>query len=218
MTISAILFSLVAYVMGSIPFSYLAGRLLKGIDLRQHGSGNLGATNTYRTLGLWPAFAVGILDALKGFLPVYFFPALVLSGRGGQDLTLILGTDPGMVLMLFIGLASIAGHVWTVFLGFRGGKGVTTAFGAFLAIAPLATSAALAVWLVVLGLGRKVSVASLSAAVCYPLFLFAMRDNLLESELLLLLCAVIVSLLVVYTHRSNIARLLRGEEKDINER
>jgi glycerol-3-phosphate acyltransferase PlsY len=105
-----------------------------------------------------------------------------------------------------------------VFLGFRGGKGVTTAFGAFLAIAPAATSTALAIWIVVLALGKKVSVASLSAAIVYPLLLLFMREHLLTSELLLFLFSIITSLLVVFTHRANIARLMRGEEKNVRQK
>ena len=220
MILFVLLFAGISYLLGSIPFSYLAGRILKGVDLRQHGSGNLGATNTYRMLGFWPAFIVGLLDAAKGFLPVHFFPALVLAGAHlyGQNHSLVMGTKLEMVLMIAMALASIAGHVWTLFLGFRGGKGVTTAFGAFVAIAPLATSAALLVWIIVLALGRKVSMASLSAAVAYPIFLLLLKKDLLKSELLLFCFSLVVCALVVYTHRANIARLIRGEEKDIKER
>jgi glycerol-3-phosphate acyltransferase PlsY len=213
-----ILFAAIAYVMGSIPFSFIAGKLLRGIDLREHGSGNLGATNTYRMLGLGPALGVGVLDAVKGFIPVLLFPGLVASLQREQGLTAVFGTDPDMVLELVFALSAIAGHIWTLFLGFRGGKGVTTAFGAFLAIAPVATLVSLASWGLVLLLSRTVSIASITTAVLFPIYLLIFRQEVFSTERLLLLVSLAVSGLVVYTHRSNIVRILRGEEKKIKER
>jgi glycerol-3-phosphate acyltransferase PlsY len=210
-----LIFALVSYVLGSIPFSYIAGRLLKGIDLREHGSGNLGATNTYRLLGIRIALTVGILDALKGFIPVILFPGLVLSLSRSLPPPMIIGTETVLILKIFFGLCGISGHIWTLFLGFKGGKGVTTAFGVFMAIAPFATLASLLTWALVLHLSKTVSVSSIATAVLFPIFLLLFRNKLLESELLLFIFSLTVSALVIYTHRSNIARLLKGEEKKI---
>jgi glycerol-3-phosphate acyltransferase PlsY len=210
------LFALVSYVMGSIPFSFLAGKLFKGIDLREHGSGNLGATNTYRMLGFGAAFVVGILDALKAFLPVLLFPGLILSLSGAPVPEIIAGTRIQIIIKMILGVCVISGHIWTIFMRFKGGKGVTTAFGVFLAIAPLATATSLAIWILVLYFTRRVSLASIASAVLFPLFLVFLRKNLFDSELILFIFSLMVTVLVIFTHRSNISRLLRGEEKKID--
>ena len=126
-----ILLLLLAYLFGSIPFGYLAGRA-RGIDLRQEGSGNLGATNVYRVLGARMALPVIVLDVLKGFLPVSLFP--LWDGRAWP------------LLPELYGLAAIAGHIWPVFLRFRGGKGVATAGGVMLGLAPVAMLVAFLAW------------------------------------------------------------------------
>ncbi|MFQ6103374.1 MAG: glycerol-3-phosphate 1-O-acyltransferase PlsY [Candidatus Glassbacteria bacterium] len=210
-------FALLCYLLGSIPFSYLAGKLLKGIDLREHGSGNLGATNTYRMLGFKTALVVGILDALKGFSPVLLLPGLIISISNADVPEIVVGTHTIIVIRIILGMAVISGHVWTAFLGFKGGKGVTTAFGVFLAIAPIATAASLIVWMTILHFFSKVSVASMITAILFPAFLYLFRENLVESEKLLFFFSLAVALLVIFTHRSNILRLMRGEEKDIKE-
>jgi glycerol-3-phosphate acyltransferase PlsY len=214
--LSTVLFAFVSYLLGSIPFSYLAGKLFKGIDLREHGSGNLGATNTYRMLGLGAALLVGILDALKAYLPVLFFPGLILSYSQTPATEIIFGTKISIVIKMILGVCAISGHVWTLFLGFKGGKGVTTAFGVFLAITPLATAISLGVWILVLSITRRVSLASITTAILFPLFLVLLRKNLFDSEMILFIFSLIVTVLVIFTHRSNISRLLRGEEKKIN--
>jgi glycerol-3-phosphate acyltransferase PlsY len=211
-----VLFALLSYILGSIPFSYLAGKIIKGIDLRQYGSGNLGATNTYRMLGFGAALTVGILDAVKALFPVLLFPGLIFELSGTTGPADLAGTETIIVVKMIIGLCAIAGHIWTVFLGFRGGKGVTTAFGVFLGIAPVATAFALLVWIVILSVSKKVSLASVSAAVLYPIFLLVFREGLLESEMILFLFSLIIAILVVYTHKSNLLRLFRGEEKNIS--
>ncbi len=215
MTLFLLSFGVASYLLGSIPFSYLAGKLLSGIDLREHGSGNLGATNTYRILGFRVALTVGILDTVKGFLPVLLFPNLSLSLSHTQIPPTLLGTDTLIVIKMFFGFCAIAGHLWTVFLGFRGGKGVTTAFGVFLAIAPLASSTSFATWIAVLWLTETVSVASITTAALFPVYLYLFRGDILGTELLLFIFAIVIAVLVIIRHRSNIARLLKGEEKHI---
>lgn len=186
----------IAYLLGSIPFAYLAGRA-RGVDLRQHGSGNLGATNAVRVLGLGTGIMVYVLDTLKGFLPVYLLAPLLIVAR--PDLWAIA-----------IGVAAIAGHVRPVYLGFhKGGKGVATAGGVFLALAPLATAAGLAVWALIFLPTGYVSLASIVTAVLFPFAVLATGSPVRSA---LFVVAVIVAAFVVWTHRANIARLRRGEE------
>jgi glycerol-3-phosphate acyltransferase PlsY len=182
-----------AYLLGSVPSSYLAGRWARGIDLREHGSGNLGATNSFRVLGARVAAPVMVADVLKGFLPVLLFPRW--DGRGVLGWTLAYGA------------AAILGHVFSLYMRFRGGKGVATATGVFLALAPKAVLPAVAVWLVVLWLSRMVSLASITAAVALVVAL-----ALTEVRLPVLALGVAVAIFVLYAHRSNIRRILRGEE------
>jgi glycerol-3-phosphate acyltransferase PlsY len=186
----------IAYLLGSVPFAYLAGRA-RGVDLRQHGSGNLGATNAVRVLGTTTGVVVYLLDTLKGFLPVFLLVPLLVGTR--LDLWAIA-----------IGVAAIAGHVRPVYLGFqKGGKGVATAGGVFLALAPLATAVGLAVWVLTFLPTGYVSLASIVTAVLFP---FALLATGTPARSALFVVAVIVALFVVGTHRANIGRLRRGEE------
>jgi glycerol-3-phosphate acyltransferase PlsY len=185
-----------AYLMGSIPTAYLAGKLTRGIDLREHGSGNLGATNVYRVLGPRIAVLVLLVDASKGAIPVLVFPGLTNSPR--PDLWAI-----------GYAVAAIAGHVRSVFLLWRGGgKGVATAAGAFLALAPIPSLVALAIFIVVLLAWGYVSLGSLTAAVALPLVI-GLRDGPRSP---LFAVSALVAAFVFWTHRANIARLRRGEE------
>jgi glycerol-3-phosphate acyltransferase PlsY len=183
---------LAAYLLGSIPTSYLVGRL-HGLDLREHGSGNLGGTNAYRVMGLKAAAPVVLVDVTKGFVPAYFFP--------GWD-----GTPLGQLALAY-GLAAIAGHVWSVFVGFRGGKGVATGAGVLIALAPTSALIALLVWIGVVAITRYVSVASLAAATLVPIAAW-LTD---EAGSTVVFCSGI-ALFVWWTHRENLKRLLHGEE------
>jgi acyl phosphate:glycerol-3-phosphate acyltransferase len=186
----------IAYIAGSIPSAYLAGKW-RGIDLRQHGSGNLGATNVVRVLGIRIGALVFIVDTLKGFLPVFFLPAL--TGAAQPEL-----------ISLAVGGAAIIGHVRPVFLlGQKGGKGVATAGGVFLGVAWLPAIIAFAVWIVVFATSRYVSVASLSAALALPFAFFFSGVPLSDP---VFIASIIVALFVFFTHRANIGRLRRGEE------
>lgn len=191
MTVSLLVVA--AYLLGSIPSSYLAGRWTRGIDLREHGSGNLGATNTFRVLGARVAAPVMVFDVLKGFAPT----ALFVQWDGHQAWTWALA----------YGAAAILGHVFSVYMRFRGGKGVATAAGVFLALSPAAVGPALGVWLVVLAGSRMVSLASIAAALTLIGALLVLEDR---PPVLLLGLAVAV--FVIYAHRANIGRILRGEE------
>jgi glycerol-3-phosphate acyltransferase PlsY len=188
------LFVLLAYLWGAIPASYIAGRLARGIDLREHGSGNLGATNTFRVLGAKVAAPVMAFDVSKGFFPVFLF-------------TRWDGSDDWRWGLLY-GAAAIVGHVFPVYVGFKGGKGVGTSAGVLLALAPLAVGVGLLVWLVVLRFTRMVSAGSLAAAVTVGLFL--LLDSRVRSEVRILGGA--VALFVIFAHRSNIGRIMQGTE------
>ena len=187
---------LVAYVLGSIPAAYVAGRVVKGIDLRQHGSGNLGATNVYRLLGAKVAAVVLLFDAAKGALPVLFLPRLLPSANP-------------LAWSIAYGVAAIAGHVRPVFLlGKGGGKGGATAAGVFAALAPLPVLATTVVFALVLWASGYVSLASLTAAAVLPVGVLA----LLGHRSPVFVVSLLVGIFVFWTHRANIGRLRRGEE------
>jgi acyl phosphate:glycerol-3-phosphate acyltransferase len=185
-----------SYLIGSIPAAYLAGKLLRGIDLREHGSGNLGATNVYRVLGTRPAVAVLVADVLKGAIPVLVFPGVTDAGR------------PDLWAIAYA-VAAIAGHVRSVFLLMRGGgKGVATAAGAFMSLAPLPSLIALGIFVIVLFVWGYVSLGSLSAATALPIVI-AVREGVHSP---LFAVSAIVAAFVFWTHRANIARLRNGDE------
>ena len=187
-----------AYVLGSTPFSYFAGRLLQGIDLREHGSGNLGATNVYRILGATAAVAVLLLDAAKGAVPVLYFPAL--AGVDGAD---------GVWWPVAFGVTAIVGHVRPYGGLFRGGgKGVATASGVFAALAPIPFAASLLTFLGVVAVTRYVSLGSMLGAAALAATVVIREGPLAPMSLV----AVAMGTFVVWTHRANIGRLRRGEE------
>ena len=185
-----------SYLIGSIPAAYLAGKLTRGIDLREHGSGNLGATNVHRVLGPRIALVVLLVDALKGAIPVLVFPGLTATNR------------PDLWAIAYA-VAAIAGHVRSVFLLWRGGgKGVATAAGAFMSLAPLPSLVALGIFIIALFAWGYVSLGSLSAATVLPV-LIAWREGI-DSPLFAV--SAVVAAFVFWTHRANIGRLRRGEE------
>ena len=198
----------IAYLSGSIPFAYLAGRLRKGIDLRQHGSGNLGATNVYRLLGWRIALVVLLLDAAKGAVPVLLLPHVMGVGEGSSS-------EYAWAWPIAYGVAAIAGHVRSVFLLWKGGgKGVATAAGVFFALALTPMVAAAVVWLGVVFASGYVSLASICAALALPVAIALVQG--VDSPLLYV--SLVVAFFVVWTHRTNIGRLRRGEEHRFGKR
>lgn len=192
-----------AYLLGSIPTSVWLGRAIKGLDLREFGSGNAGATNAFRVLGKGIGFAVLLLDMTKGFLAVNL--ALLQHATGP-------GTESWMILKIGLGTVAVVGHIFPVFAEFRGGKGVATITGVALAIHPYAALAAMGVYLLVFLLTRISALGSLLAVLTYPAWIFLVfRSDYLSIRIFSL--AVLV--LVLITHRSNISRLVRGEEKSL---
>ncbi len=184
-----------AYVIGATPFGFIAGKM-KGIDIRQHGSGNIGATNVLRTLGKPIGITVLVMDILKGLLPVVFAQSL---------------SDNSLVHVV-TAIATILGHNYTFWLGFKGGKGIATTGGAVLPIMPFAIVAAVIVWIITVKTTRYVSVASIAAAITIPLIITirGLIQNNLDAVVLGL--GLFVCILAIWKHRSNIGRLRRGEE------
>ena len=188
-----------SYLLGSIPTSYLTVRLLKGQDLRTLGSGNLGATNLFRVLGWKYAIPVGLFDMMKGAVPV-----LVFAPRAG-------GTDMAAMLL---GLAAIAGHVFSVFVGFKGGKGVATGAGVVLGLAPWAFLTALALWAIVVKTTGYVSLGSIVASGTLPLAVYILHPE--RRPLLWVFGGLAAAILLL--HRANIRRLLAGTENRFGRR
>lgn len=199
MIIGAIAWLVLSYLLGAIPTSYLAGRLFKGIDLREHGSRNLGATNVYRVLGWKYAIPVGLVDVAKGAGPVW------LAGAWGPDIPLF---------PLYCGVAAVVGHVFSVFVGMSGGKGVATASGVVLALAPKALLVALVLWALLVWLTGYVSLGSVVSAALFPFaayFLEGARGGVLIVEAAL-------AAFLVWKHRANLQRLMRGTENRFGRR
>jgi acyl phosphate:glycerol-3-phosphate acyltransferase len=183
-----------SYLLGAVPTSYLAARLFRGIDLREHGSRNLGATNLYRVLGWRYAVPVGLLDAAKGLVPVLVFAPRVSS----SDL-----------FALICGLVAVVGHVFSVFVGFKGGKGVATAAGVMLGLTPAALGVAVLVWAALVYLTGYVSVGSIAAAAIFPLAVYLLEP---PDQPAMLWLDIAVAAAIVWFHRGNIQRLFKGTE------
>jgi len=182
-----------SYILGSIPFGYVVGKV-KGYDIRKEGSGNIGCTNVFRVIGKKEGIFVFILDFLKGYLPVLYF----------TDISVLAG-----ILAL---LGAIIGHMTTPFLKFKGGKGVATGFGGIIALMPLPAALAFGVWVLLVGITRRVSIGSMGAAISLPIFYFYTGEPMTK---IVLYFSVLIAILVIITHRTNIRKLIRGEEEPI---
>ncbi len=191
MTIPQILLIIAAYFIGAIPFAYIIVKLVKKIDIRTVGSGNAGATNAARVLGKWGFISVFVLDALKGFIPVFI--SLYFYGQ--------------TIITLVTAAVVVLGHTYTVFLGFKGGKGVATGAGVFLALAPVEIGIGLIVFIIVFLATKMVSAGSILGSLTLLIAVCAMSDWFA----LKVLTAVIV-FFVIFKHRSNIVRIIKGEE------
>lgn len=194
---------MLSYFLGSVATAVWIGKIFHNVDVREHGSGNAGATNVIRVLGWKTGVPVLLIDVLKGLLaamlPVFF-------NLAGQDTALRTN------LQIFAGLAAISGHIFPVFAGFRGGKGVATIFGVLLAVHPLLTFSCMGVFIFVLLITGYVSVSSMSAGLAFPVFLFLFFDT---PSVLFKIFSVVVAFALILTHRKNISRLLKGEESKL---
>jgi len=186
------------YLIGSIPTSFLVGKYLKGIDIREHGSGNVGATNTARIVGKGWGLLVLAVDILKGLICVTLVAKLFMRLGVPVDES---------VYPLILGSLAITGHIWPVFLGFKGGKGIATSSGVFIGVAPKVLLIALIIWIIIFIWKRYVSLASIISAVSIPLMASFMAYPSMFVIISSAICAV-----TVYKHYANIKRLVRGEE------
>ena len=204
-TFELILLLSASYVTGSIPTSIIVGKVFKGIDIREHGSGNAGATNVFRVLGWKQALIVVVVDIFKGWLPAAVYATSLFQGQPIEETG---------VLQILCGFAAVLGHTYTIFAEFKGGKGVGTLGGMLLALFPVAVPLCLIVFAVVLMLTGYVSVGSILASASLPIFLFILpplgfADT---APLSLLIFSLLVPWFIIFTHRSNISRLRSGDE------
>ena len=208
LTIAAVL--ILSYLLGSIPTSIIFSKLYKGIDIREYGSKNAGATNVFRVLGPVPGILVLLIDVAKGLVSVVIISKTSLGAP--------LNLDP-VYLQLLAAVASTLGHVYTVFAGFKGGKGIGTGGGALLGLIPREVGLGLIVFLIALAVFRYVSLGSLMAAIFISLAV-TLEKLLLRLQTPTILLAVCwgLTLLVFYTHRENIKRLISGTERKIGEK
>lgn len=199
MTAQAAFWFALSYLVGAFPTSLIAGKLVRGIDLREHGSRNLGATNVYRVLGWKVAVPVALVDIAKGAIPVLFFAPRVSSS---------------LSVALLMGVAAILGHVFSVFVGFKGGKGVATGAGVMLALVPKALGISAVVWALLVWLTGYVSVASITGALLLPVSVLLLYPDRRE----LLWLTVVIALAITWFHRANIKRLMNGTENRFGRR
>lgn len=195
---------IISYLVGSIPTAYIFGRLLKGIDIRKFGSGNVGATNALRVLGRGPGIAVLLIDTFKGLVAVTFLANFLIANASGIS---------GQALRIILGLACICGHNWTVFLKFKGGKGVATTLGVLLGLSfsipglKFVVAASVATWFLVCLSTKIISAASVATALTLPIYLVFFKQPLVLVSL-----GTLLSLFVILRHKSNLKRLIQGKE------
>lgn len=199
---------ILSYLAGSFPTAIIVGKISKGIDIREHGSGNAGGTNVFRVLGWKLGVLVMLVDVFKGFLATYYISQFSYFGDSTLELT---------YLMLIAGVFAIMGHIWTIFAGFRGGKGVGTAAGFMLGLMPQAVIVGFIVFFVILFSTRYVSLSSMIAASSIPITLLLQKFGFgIDVPWVFIGITILIAILIIYTHRSNIDRLLKGNENRIS--
>ena len=207
---------ILSYLVGSIPTSIIISKASKGIDIRNHGSGNAGGTNVMRVLGWKQGLLVIILDALKGAFAVVVIARLFYGPLPFENASPF---DDFTLVQVIAGIAAVIGHVWTLFAGFKGGKGIATALGMLLMIITVDMLIAVGVFILVVTISRYVSLGSLIAAISIPLTLI-LRENVFHVNIsgynTLLPFVIFLSLFVIYTHRKNVVRLFNGTESKLS--
>jgi acyl phosphate:glycerol-3-phosphate acyltransferase len=193
---------LLAYLLGSIPTSVWIGKFFYGIDIRDHGSGNAGATNTFRVLGITPGLFVFLFDTLKGWMAAHL---VIFSNLNA-------GTNNYFTLEIFLGIAAILGHIYPFFANYRGGKGIATSLGVVIALHPLCALFLFIFFLIFLIITRFVSLSSIICSILFPaLLIFYFRITSYS----LIIFSIVIMIVVIITHRKNISRLIAGEEKKV---
>jgi len=213
---SLIFIILLSYLIGSIPFGLIVGKIAKGIDIRKYGSGNIGSTNVSRILGFKYGLITQIGDIIKGVVPTLIIAPIFYSKSPFQDYIPI---NDYTFIQILAGIAAVCGHIWTIFAGFRGGKGVNTAVGILIGLAPIDLLISFGIFLLVLIISGYVSLGSIIAAISFPTIMF-IRENIFKVSITgystLIVFAIILSLIIIFTHRSNIDRLLAKKENRFN--
>jgi len=213
--ISVAIIAILSYLIGSIPTSIIVARKVRGIDIRQYGSGNAGGTNVIRVLGWKAGVFVILMDMAKGLVATILVARLMYGPIPFENRTPF---DDFTVVQIIAGCAAILGHIWTLFAGFRGGKGIATAGGMLIGVAPVEVAVSFGIFAIVFLISHYVSLGSLSAAVAFPLTMFT-RENIfmvnIQGYNTLIFFSIAISLLIFYTHRTNILRLVKGTESRI---
>ena len=207
---------ILSYLVGSIPVSIIMTKIIKGVDVRDFGSGNAGGTNASRVLGKKYGMLIILLDALKGVIAVVLISRLYFGSFPFPNTTPF---DDFTLVQIIAGVAAIIGHIWTIFAGFKGGKGIATGLGVLVSIVTIDLLVALGIFLAVMFISKYISLASITAAISVPVTMIV-RENIFGVEIpsyhTILPFVIGIALLVIYTHRSNVERLLRGSENKIS--
>ncbi len=210
--LSLIIVIFLSYLVGSFPTALVFGKVFKRIDIRKHGSRNLGSTNAYRVLGWKIGTLVQLVDIAKGFVATLLISKLFYGALPFENRTPFADFT---VIQIIAGISAIIGHVWTVFANFKGGKGINTAAGLLLSVAPIDATISIGIFIVVLMFSGYVSLGSISAAFAFPSTLF-IRENVFGVEIdgyqTLIYFSMAVCIFLIYNHRANIKRLMYGEE------
>ena len=210
-----VLAAVLSYLIGAIPSSIWVGKLIRGVDIRNYGSGNAGTTNTFRILGWRIGVIVGIVDLIKGYTATFYVSRLIFEF--GSSIPPIFNWDPLMMAMIITGLIAVLGHIFPVYANFKGGKGVLTAAGVLLAIEPVSVLLVVAVFVVVLFPSHYVSLASITASFSYPIILLILKywaELTIDGSVIVF--ALILALSIILKHQTNIKRLLQGNENRIH--
>jgi glycerol-3-phosphate acyltransferase PlsY len=207
---------ILSYLVGSIPTSIIISKIVKGIDIRNYGSGNAGGTNVFRVMGWKYGILTILLDAFKGAVAVIFVARLHYGNMPFQNLTPF---DDFTLVQIIAGIAAVLGHVWTIFAGFRGGKGIATALGFLVTLITVDMLLALAVFFIVVSISKYISLGSILASISVPLILI-IRENIFGANIqgynIILPFTIGIVFLIIYTHRKNVIRLIAGTENQIN--
>lgn len=205
-----------SYLVGSIPVSIIITKFVKGVDIRNFGSGNAGGTNVSRVLGKKYGVLVILLDAMKGVVAVILISRLYFGSFPFPNTTPF---DDFTLVQIIAGITAVIGHIWTIFAGFKGGKGIATGLGVLISVVTLDLLMALGVFLLVMYFSKYISLASISAAVSVPIIM-VVRENIFGVDIpsyhTVLPFVIALALLVIYTHRANLERLLSGNENKIS--
>lgn len=208
--------AILAYLVGSIPTAILVSKAIKGIDIRDYGSKNAGGTNVFRVLGWKYGILVIMMDAMKGALAVIIVARLFFGTIPFENITPF---DDFTLVQILAGVFAVIGHIWTIFAGFKGGKGIATGLGFLITVVTVDMLLALGIFLIVVYASKYISLGSLSAAFSIPAIMFV-RENIFNVEITgyhtILPFTILLALLVLYTHRANVGRILKGNESQIS--